>query len=367
MENIYFFSGSNTLFFIILLFSKRNKAVYDWFLIVWFSLVLFHILVFYRTVHEKYSPLLEVSSAAVFLNGPILWLYTKTLFDKRIAWKDAFHFLPFILNLIFLSPFIIQNELAPWPENTRILLAWAKLGSILVYCIWSISTINNKRRIEENNFSNLKIHHVEWLKMAFKAVLVLWFIGVVSQLIFQANQFELDPTNEDLLINLAASILVIFMGYYGFKQAPVFLAGEVFPPDQNKESGQASSMEKYQNSSLDDGLVKYHSQMLENLMITKKPFKDPDLSLSTLALELNLTPNQLSQVINQAFKKNFYEFVNSYRIEEVIQKLANGEGKTVTLLGIALDAGFNSKATFNRFFKKHTGKTPSEYLKSQNG
>lgn len=367
MEYIYFFSGSNTLFFIILLLSKRNKAIYDWFLALWFSIVLFHIVVFYRTVHENYSTLLEVSSAAVFLNGPTLWLYTKTLFDRRISWIDAFHFLPFFLNLVLIAPFVIQNELAPWPEFIRTLLAWAKLGSILSYSLRSIFTIEKKRRLEENTFSNLKIHHVEWLKMAFKAVLVLWFIGVVSQLIFQANQFELDPTNEDLLINLAASILVIFMGYYGFKQAPVFLAGEVFPPDQNKESGQASSMEKYQNSSLDDGLVKYHSQMLENLMITKKPFNDPDLSLSTLASELNLTPNQLSQVINQAFKKNFYEFVNSYRIEEVIQKLANGEGKTVTLLGIALDAGFNSKATFNRFFKKHTGKTPSEYLKSQNG
>lgn len=365
MENIYFFSGSNTLFFIILLVSKRNKAIYDWFLIVWFSLVLFHILVFYRTVHENYSPLLEVSSAAVFLNGPILWLYTKTLFDKRISWNEAFHFLPFFLNLFFIAPYVIQNELAPWPEYTRVLLAWAKLGSILLYCLWSIYTINKRRRLEEDNFSNPKIHHVEWLKMAFKAVLILWFIGVFSQLLFQANQFELDPTNEDLLINLAASILVIFMGYYGFKQAPVFLGGVASPPDQNKESGQASSMEKYQNSSLDDSLVKYHSQVLENLMNTKKPFKDPDLSLSTLASELNLTPNQLSQVINQAFNKNFYEFVNSYRVEEVIQKLVSGEGKTVTLLGIALDAGFNSKATFNRFFKKHTGKTPSEYLKSQ--
>ena len=101
-------------------------------------------------------------------------------------------------------------------------------------------------------------------------------------------------------------------------------------------------------------------------MVDEKPYKDPDLSLSKLATQLHLSTNQLSQVINQFYQKNFYDFINSYRIEEVKLSMINGAVKRHTLLGIALESGFNSKATFNRFFKKYTGITPSQFLKDQN-
>ena len=73
----------------------------------------------------------------------------------------------------------------------------------------------------------------------------------------------------------------------------------------------------------------------------------------------------ISKTINQGFQMNFNDCINSYRIEAVKNSLDLGEHKKTTLLGIAYDCGFNSKATFNRAFKKHTGKTPKEYIETQ--
>jgi AraC-like DNA-binding protein len=77
-----------------------------------------------------------------------------------------------------------------------------------------------------------------------------------------------------------------------------------------------------------------------------------------------MSPNHLSQVINQLEGKNFFDFVNAYRVEEVKRKMADDRSKKLTLLAIALESGFNSKTSFNMVFKKMTGQTPSQYYKS---
>jgi AraC-like DNA-binding protein len=81
-----------------------------------------------------------------------------------------------------------------------------------------------------------------------------------------------------------------------------------------------------------------------------------------VAKQLNTNPSIISKVINQGFQLNFNDFINTYRIKAVKEKLHAGEQKTQTLLGIAFDCGFNSKATFNRAFKKETGVSPKEWL-----
>jgi len=97
-----------------------------------------------------------------------------------------------------------------------------------------------------------------------------------------------------------------------------------------------------------------------------KAYEDPELSLTQLAKALKTNPSILSKVINQGFGQNFNDFINDYRVAAVKQKLEAGEYKTQTLLGIAYDCGFNSKATFNRAFKKATGVTPKEWVEKIN-
>jgi AraC-like DNA-binding protein len=372
MDNLYFFSGSVTAFFVVLLLTKKNKALYDWLLAAWLAIVLLHILVFYLSIHQPHTYMLEISSAAVFLNGPVLWLYTKNLFGKTglLEGYHFVHFLPFFLNLVFIVPYIFQNTLAPFPGFVRDLLAWAKLGSILVYSLLAASEIRRNQIVAEDNLSNTEAFHVKWLQLAIYAVIMVWVIGVISQVIFQAGMFGLSSKQEDLAINIAVSIFVIVMGYYGFRQAPIFDGDTGFngiPGDEKEALGGGEpavpEIERYKKSAISPGDLKNHAERLEELMLTEKLFTDPELSLNKLAQRLDISTNQLSQVINQHYQKNFYEFVNAFRVEEVIRILHSGALENTTMLGIGLDAGFNSKASFNRYFKKHTGRTPSDYAR----
>ena len=99
-------------------------------------------------------------------------------------------------------------------------------------------------------------------------------------------------------------------------------------------------------------------------METEKPFLDSQLTLSVLARQIGVNTTVLSYVINSGFEVNFNDFVNRYRIAEVKSRLDDGAAEKDNLLGIALDAGFNSKATFNRAFKKFTGVSPKEFAES---
>ncbi len=90
-------------------------------------------------------------------------------------------------------------------------------------------------------------------------------------------------------------------------------------------------------------------------------YLDPDLRLSDLGERLGVTRNQLSYVINKTLKKNFYDFVNEYRVRRVLDLMKEQSYDDKKIIALAFDAGFNSKPAFNTVFKKYTGVTPSAY------
>ncbi len=99
-------------------------------------------------------------------------------------------------------------------------------------------------------------------------------------------------------------------------------------------------------------------------MEDQKVYLNPELNLSDLAEQANMSRAQLSEIINSGFNKNFNDFVNMYRVDAFKAMIKANKHKQLSLLGIAQDCGFNSKATFNRVFKKLTNHSPTEYLKS---
>ena len=84
----------------------------------------------------------------------------------------------------------------------------------------------------------------------------------------------------------------------------------------------------------------------------------------SLSKQFGVNRNQLSQLINEGVGENFYDFINKYRVEEVKRLMADPQKQNYSLLGLALDAGFKSKSTFNLVFKRFTGLTPTEYKKN---
>jgi AraC-like DNA-binding protein len=106
------------------------------------------------------------------------------------------------------------------------------------------------------------------------------------------------------------------------------------------------------------------ANIITELIKSRKPYLNPDLDLQKLSELAAVNPKTISRVINQDLHMNFYEFVNSHRVEEFKQRLKQSDSDQLTLLGHAYECGFNSKSTFNHIFKKNTGQTPREYYQN---
>ncbi len=118
---------------------------------------------------------------------------------------------------------------------------------------------------------------------------------------------------------------------------------------------------KYKKSLFTDNELKKYKNRLAKLMKEEELYLNPELSLRTLAEYINLSPNHMSQLLNEGFEQNFSDYINTFRLSHFIQQLQENSSHHLTILGIAYDSGFNSKTVFNTFFKKKIGTTPKKY------
>ncbi|MGF1924735.1 MAG: helix-turn-helix domain-containing protein, partial [Bacteroidia bacterium] len=167
-------------------------------------------------------------------------------------------------------------------------------------------------------------------------------------------------------IFLAVVLYVVFIGYYGIKQVGIFtnqLPAAVSLATETAAANMPLETLKYERSLLNDHQLEAIHQELQRLMIEKKLYLTPELTLTMVSQELDLHPNTLSQVINTLEQKNFFDYINTLRVQEFKAKVVQPENHKYTLLSLAYECGFNSKTSFNRNFKNSTGKSPTEYLR----
>lgn len=139
---------------------------------------------------------------------------------------------------------------------------------------------------------------------------------------------------------------------------------KVFKTKGKNEETLNSSQAKYQRSGLSEVRIHEINSKLLELMVKEKPFLEASISLKSLSESLNESANHISQVINDKHNINFFDFVNSYRIDEMERIIAIPSKSNLTLLALAYESGFNSKTTFNAAFKKLKGQSPKAYFKN---
>ena len=176
--------------------------------------------------------------------------------------------------------------------------------------------------------------------------------GLISYFYFHSIVFA------DYLFYLTLVIFIFLLGYWGYQQVEIFSFHNALEMNNGKENNKTLTI-----SDETIRLFKQKSHEIKQIMIVSKPYLNPKLTIHDLAHEIEVQPHQLSKIINKEFHSNFFEFVNSYRVEEFKKKVGSGEFKNLTILGIALECGFNSKSSFNRIFKESTGITPGDYLR----
>jgi AraC-like DNA-binding protein len=149
--------------------------------------------------------------------------------------------------------------------------------------------------------------------------------------------------------------------FYGIKQPVIFGEELKIESDEKKETG------KYIKSGLKESQAVEYLENLLSFMEEKKPFLDRDLSIQDISDMTGIPRHHITQVLNEKHKKNFFTFINEYRVKEVISRFNNPKNNNFTILAIAFDSGFNSKTTFNSIFKSQTGMTPSEFREKATG
>jgi AraC-like DNA-binding protein len=260
--------------------------------------------------------------------------------------------------LIALTGFILNNSFSIFITiGTRIL---AFLCNIL-FIILAVRLFHKYKKFLQTNFSNIDILSFNWMRLLAFGLIILLSGALILVILYEFFSFPIS------LFSVYAVIVLLFvniLGFRGIKYSRIF--NQTVPPYNQTQTGKQPTTDKEQASSYANYGLKQDdaislSMKLKNYMENEKPYTNMDLTLKDLAFALDTYPHYITQVLNTVFNQNFYDFINTYRVEEVQKRLHEPQFKNFTILAIAYDCGFNSKSSFNRIFKQKTGLTPSEY------
>jgi AraC-like DNA-binding protein len=250
----------------------------------------------------------------------------------------------FLFTLAFLSILLKINV----PALYKYSLLHLQITPYMIACL--IVIIDYRREIK-NYYSSINKLSLTWMLYVVGAFFVMWMVDLITFIL--GNLELLNPNDENYLAFISLSINFVFaiLIFYKALQHPEFFTGL---PETEKH-------QKYEHSRLSEKEKTEYLQNLETYFNSEKPFLNPELTISDVASNLNVSAKYLSQVINEHKGKNFYDFINSYRIEEAKKQLTQIADLKKTVLEVLYESGFNSKSAFNSAFKKQTGFTPTQF------
>ena len=358
-----------SVFLSMLLLTKKGRNQADLLLGIWMFVIAIHLSAYYSFVSNainSYPNIIWINFSLPFLHGPMLFLYALALSTGiRLSLRIiSIHFLLPIMVLVTFSPFLLYS----FDEKLEIIRTEGRdfetqinffsylldiSGFFYIFITFRVLNRHKKRILDE--FSYQEKINLDWLRMLFYGMTIMWVLIIIIQ--------------SDELIFSSTSLFVIIIGFYGIKQVGIFTNEQKVEATEEIFTSLLSNADiekkKYAKSGLNEASAKELHQRLTSLMASERLFKEPELTLTELANKLEIHPNYLSQVINEIEGVNFYDYINTLRVEEFKRLASLPENSKFTFLALAFDCGFNSKSAFNRFFKKSTGLSPSEFLKNQ--
>lgn len=372
MTYLFFIASFNAFFFLALLLQKRPKQLHDRILIFWLLYLGLATATYALTLDFfPEAPFLSSGIIALFLlHGPFLYLYVSALTAERehFGIRSIWHFIPFVSFILYL---LIASRFPAYSEGIRVDHVSEEEKTPLLFLFFLIITaisgpvyfLMAYRKFHKSKNSSPHITskevNLDWLGKLIPIFGIVWTALIVIAVIHHIfHLFSMVFCTNGLFLSL--SVFIILIGYFGLKQKEVFIS---FSKEEPKEPSNENKI-KYGTSSLQGTELQKCYHQIGRYMEIKKPYLDPDLTLPTLAENLNVPTHHLSQIINEMHGSNFFDFINKFRVEEVKRKIQDPNFQNYSLLGIALESGFNSKSAFNRVFKNLTGTTPSKFRDS---
>lgn len=305
-----------------------------------------------------------------FLQIPAFYLYVLSVCysDFKLKPKHLLHLLPFIIaNAIMIPRFYAVDEASKinFIQNYQSMIE-IQFNHILIhvqliaYIIAVFMVLRKARKLYLENCAGTSISSYNWL-FQFTVVLTILYSVALLKNVFKFSDYPY--ISEWIKIGLLVFQLFIVC-WYLFKalnnpglfrsiDSKLKLVSDIVLEEKNKEESTVSEKE------YNEELLK-----LQQYMIEEKPFLDPSLTIQDVSATIQIPVRDLSLLINHKLQQHFYDFVNTYRIEEAMEILKDSAKSKMTVLEILYEVGFNSKSSFNTAFKKHTGDTPTVYRKS---
>ncbi|MGH7495034.1 MAG: helix-turn-helix domain-containing protein [bacterium] len=298
-----------------------------------------------------------------FLFGPLLYFYAKFLTGKNLEprRKDVWHLLPFFFHLAWLIPFYrlpqkiklgimekyiaVENPQMEWPY---FILFLAQISQMLYYTWLTLRLIKERTISLKENSLALEYINLIWLKRLTRGFGACVWLTLLYMLALQGGL----PYSRaiDALVLLSQAVLIYGISYVALRQPEIFSGAFAL-----------KNAPKYEKSTLTPARATAYVSKLLHVMENEKLFARSELKLQDLAHKMDVSPHHLSQIINEKLGQNFFDFVNHYRVAEAQKLLADPQKQHFTILSLALEVGFNNKASFNTAFKKYTGMTPSQF------
>ncbi len=320
----------------------------------------------FRQFAINFSPnIFYVFGSAYWLEAVLLLFYVRSLIYKDFTFKksDLLYLLPFFLYLIYETNnwYILDSNtkiailngyhIEEAPFYTRFINLFRECFRTFCGLLCLLELRHYQKQIK-NNFADIEDVDLTWLKVLIIGFLIIRVQAVLVTLGYMTSidlHVSIDYAVLGQLSNFMVMFLISFLIFFSLGVSNLYHGIE------------SSTTTRQEQQTMDPAQI----SALTLYMQEHKPYLNHLLTLDNLAAQTFMPPRQLSQVINRHFDKNFFEFINSYRIEESKRLLTKEENAKVTMLEIMAQAGFNSKATFNTFFKKIVGMTPTQYRKEQ--
>jgi AraC-like DNA-binding protein len=386
MANLIFIGSIFLVFLTIymLLFTKNAAKSYADYVLSFlllvhcWSVILF--LILYSEYILQFPHVFKTGLPLNFLIAPFSYLYVRAVLfnEKKIQKRDLIHLIPFVIVFINYIPFyllpvnekvtVIQNSLNYWPdtfkyqagflpENFSILF---RLILAIIYLVLQWNLILSYKKVHKESSIQIQISNVlKWLKL-FTITSTVIFFGIIG---FMLTGFFLPSYyNNDLLMQIPS--LLVSVGFFVMAAYllthPEILSGLPFVKYKEVPSdviNDKSYMFPYINED-----YKLEMERIVDYFKTEKPYLNKDLNINQVSVALAIPSRELSFIINKHFGQRFNDFLNKYRIEYITKKINKEYLSNYTIEGIASEAGFASKSTFNLAFKKYHQCTPTEYF-----
>ncbi|HKM92149.1 MAG TPA: helix-turn-helix domain-containing protein [Prolixibacteraceae bacterium] len=357
MEIIAWIGFSQALFSGLLTLTKSNPTVSDRLLSGWLILLAIEFLTF--GLESEFFPNFVLLTNSFLLFNPALYFYTLSLTKPKFKLKPYYllHLLPYLFFKI--TAWIIKE---PQHYQTffnhdsnlwfRLLFGLVGIISWGYYLTRSGIEITRHRKRVQNEFSTIDTYKkIGWILF----ILVAYILYCFAVLIWGVLKFIIIDSHSITIFNYSILLLFIYiLSFYGLKQKPFF----------KTEATEVKGKGKYKNPVLTEALRENIGKRILEHFEKVLPYLNPELDMQTLSEQLQIPKHHVTEVLNGAFGKNFYQFVNEYRIEKV-KKYLRRSNNLYSIEAIGFECGFNSKSTFFSVFKKFTGSTPSEYQKSE--